>query len=372
MPPQLPPLPNVRPSTPFSFVLLSCTAEGPTSAPQLDPASSQAARTHHRRSHSFSASIPTSEPADPDQPWRSREVWLALHSRSASPPPSATLPSAGAAGWRSRTGGGAFFGGEVERTTAGRTRTGSESNEGSKKQVGSVENVETETETRQEKWEPGMAIRLLRKKSIAMQRDFGENNAELVCLPHRDTSPREKSPTSPSSSADEFLPPLLPRTATPLMSRASSFTSFNAQPSRPVPWGRRPSLASQSSSESGMPSTPPKIPRRSSSRLSPQGSVPSTPAQCPLTPSRELVNTLPVPARSPLRSLGPVIRSPSVETDVSETTHMAIGLALDGKDQSRIPRSISDSVAVRVVGEETLWTETSSVKSRAVRRGGWI
>ncbi|KAI9639455.1 uncharacterized protein MKK02DRAFT_39753 [Dioszegia hungarica] len=73
---------------------------------------------HHRRSRSFSTLTSMISPtlsAFSEQPWRSRDAWLAIHARPSSPPPVTVLPTAPGGsdkGWR-RKGNGGFFAREL-------------------------------------------------------------------------------------------------------------------------------------------------------------------------------------------------------------------------------------------------------------------
>ncbi len=311
--------------------------------------SSRAIKTHHRRSRSFSAPLLSEADSDPDQPWRSREAWLALHARPSSPPPTPSLPSTG---WRSRNGGAAFFGGESERTLlfTMRNRAGSTSSSSSDRTIIATPSVDHEANATKHLPHSGTAHRLLRMNSLAShQRD-----------------------DSPSSEEGEiiFLPPLLPQTGPTAIKKMPSFTCLRTQADKPVPWGRRPITPIVRSTDSPLPITPPAL-YRSSSRITSRQASSQPPIQRRLDAETKEMSP-PVPVRNPLRGDGIARRLRMIDrADGAVSPHPSIA---SGTNPEPMIRNFASPIGIapRQVGQPTAWSERSSGEEGGVRRGGWI
>ncbi|RSH87461.1 hypothetical protein EHS25_003371 [Saitozyma podzolica] len=109
--PPLPRLPSLRLGTTSSSSgpLLPSPFDNSDTTSSTSFFPSRSNQSGHRRSRSFSTPPQTLGVDLADQPWRSREAWLALHQRTPSPPPTLTIPSAtDQGGWRQRGGGGSL------------------------------------------------------------------------------------------------------------------------------------------------------------------------------------------------------------------------------------------------------------------------
>ena len=211
------------------------------------PTSSRAARTRHRRSRSFSEPLsPFKLVSDPDQPWRSREAWLALHSRSSSPLLNVRAPSVSGSGRKGRAEETAIFGGSVVRAIADdeRSRTPALST------FPSLSAVKHGNEEKHKTSAHGHG-----QKSLASLRpDRSGKKVGIAPNPYDSRSISKCQEYAPTLQG--LLRPLMPDTVCFPMGRTKSSTNLRDEVDFPTPWGRRPLL----------PTTPPVIPLDSSSR----------------------------------------------------------------------------------------------------------
>ncbi|WVR07121.1 hypothetical protein IAU60_004162 [Kwoniella sp. DSM 27419] len=205
----------------------------------------------HRRSRSFSDLASDSRRIATDQPWRSREAWQAYHD-SRRPQESlrdelmrTMMPSAmGNGGWRSRGGGGTFFGADMTFPLPGNPRV-------RVKQVRQVDLLGHDLAERRHQQQSRLRPAESDKRKASLHshptrsaRDLSGVSEPRVGIAEFETpqgtskSPQGSDPLpNPivhESNADDLLPPLLPRTVT----RSSSFCSSTGN-STPVPWAKR-------------------------------------------------------------------------------------------------------------------------------------
>lgn len=214
---QLPRLPSLRLGTTSSSSgpLLPSPFDNSDSTPSTSFFPSRSAQPGHRRSRSFSTPPQTLGVDLADQPWRSREAWLALHQRTPSPPPTLTIPSAtDQGGWRQR-GGGGFFGGAHEGSekplvglgvSIGSTK--SRSNGGS--DGGAMRRPGVARTDSSESTGSGTGSRNSRKKATRAPKDVVDDSQWIVrsspTTPPRSRASRDLASLAASERPDAHLP----------------------------------------------------------------------------------------------------------------------------------------------------------------------
>jgi hypothetical protein len=244
---QLPRLPSLRLGTTSSSSgpLLPSPFDNSDTTSSTSFFPSRSNQSGHRRSRSFSTPPQTLGVDLADQPWRSREAWLALHQRTPSPPPTLTIPSAtDQGGWRQR-GGGGFFGGAHEGSekplvglgvSIGSTKSRSDggSDGGAMRRPGVARTDSSESTG------SGTGSRGSRKKSARTPKDVVDESQWIVrsspTTPPRSRASRDLASLAASERPDAHLPApdathWTPGTAAALFRAKSAAHQINPPPS---------------------------------------------------------------------------------------------------------------------------------------------